>query len=709
MGSDRSLATFLLRCALVAAGLAWLVTTPRAEQGQRTSAARQPDRQGPPVTFKVDVSYVEMDAVVVDSRGTFVRDLKKDDFQVLEDGKPQLITAFGLVDIPVARTEAPLFMKRAIEPDVQTNARGYDGRIYVLVLDDLHTAFERTPRVKLAARRFVEQTLSDNDVAAVVFTSGGNGGQNFTQNRRLLLNAIDRFTGRKLRSAILNRLDQYNRSVSAQTSGNPIKDPEEEERGFNARTALDHLRRVSDYLAGIHGRRKALVFISEGIDYDINDPINNTQASTLIDGVRDLIAAAMRANVNIYSIDPRGLTDMGSEMMEMQNIVEDPSMNLTPEAMLAELRLSQDSLRTVAEQTGGFAAVNSNDFRTAFDRIRSENSSYYVIGYYPTAERRDGKFHAVQVKTTRPELVIHTRKGYLAPKGKAAPAKPAEAAPGTSVELREALDSPLPVPGITLDATVACLKGNPPNAWAVVTVQVPTGALRFPAQEAADDHLEMVVLAVDHDGKIRDGQRQELIIPVKGEARMMLPRVGLRMITHLKLPPGRYQVRAALHDSLNRTIGSVYSDVEVPDFGKEPFSMSGLFVTSARTAMIATPKPDEDLKKMMPAPPTTFREFPNGDELSVLAEVYDNLGSAPHAVDIRTTVQGDDGRVLFKHEEQRSNSEIGGARGGYGYTARIPLKDLAPGLYLLRVEAHSHLGRELTVSRETQFRVLAMK
>jgi VWFA-related protein len=692
----------------VAVGLAWLVSTPLAQQEQATSTAQQPDRQGPPVTFKVDVSYVEMDAVAVDSGGTFVRDLKKEDFQVLEDGKPQAITAFGLVDIPLARIEAPLFMKRAIEPDVQTNEEGYDGRIYVLVLDDLHTAFERTPRVKAAARRFVEQTLSDNDVAAVLFTGGGNGGQDFTKNRRLLLNAIDRFMGRKLRSATLNRIDQYNRTAG-QTTSNSIKDPEEQERAFNARTALDHLRRVSDYLGGIHGRRKALVFISEGIDYDITDPINNTEASTLIDGVRDLIAAATRANVNVYSLDPRGLTDMGSEMMDMQNIVEDPSMGLTPEAMLAELRLSQDSLRTVSEQTGGFAAVNANDLRAAFDRIRSENSSYYVIGYYPTAERRDGKFHAVQVKTTRPGVVIHTRKGYLAPKGRAAAAKPVEATPGTSAELHEALDSPLPVSGIPLDATVACLKGNPPNAAVVVTVQVPTGALRFPAQDTAEDHLEMVVLAVDHDGKIRDGQRQEITIPAKAEAHTMLTRVGLRMITRLKLPPGRYQVRAALHDSLSRTIGSVYSDVEVPDFGKEPFSMSGLFLTSARTAIIATPKPDEELKTMMPAPPPTFREFSNGDELSVLAEVYDNLGSAPHAVDIRTTVQGDDGRVLFKHEEQRSNSEIGGARGGYGYTARIPLKDLAPGLYLLRVEAHSHLGRELTVSRETQIRVLAMK
>jgi hypothetical protein len=129
------------------------------------STAPRADQQTPPVTFKVEVNYVEVDAVVLDKQGNFVRDLKMDDFQLLEDGKPQKIRTYSFVEIPVERAEKPLFVKQPIDPDVQTNARGTDGRIYMLVLDDLHTAALRSERVRAAARRFVQQ-MGANDQAA---------------------------------------------------------------------------------------------------------------------------------------------------------------------------------------------------------------------------------------------------------------------------------------------------------------------------------------------------------------------------------------------------------------------------------------------------------------------------------------------------------------------------------------------------------------
>src|SRR3989475_13323703 len=98
-----------------------------------------PPPQGP--TFKVRVDYVEVDIVVTDRQGNLVRDLKKDDFQVLEDGKAQSISAFSLVDIPVERADRPLFQPDPIEPDVKTNEHPFDGRIYVMVIDDYHTNF----------------------------------------------------------------------------------------------------------------------------------------------------------------------------------------------------------------------------------------------------------------------------------------------------------------------------------------------------------------------------------------------------------------------------------------------------------------------------------------------------------------------------------------------------------------------------------------
>jgi VWFA-related protein len=144
-----------------------------------------PVEQGP--TFKLAVEFVEVDAIVTDDTGDFVRGLSKDDFQILDDGKPQTISNFSVVDIPVERSLRPLYAREPIEPDVRTNDRPFEGRVYVMVIDDWHTGISRTARVKAAARQFIQQRFGANDLMAVVHTAGGAvSGQEFTNNRRLL-------------------------------------------------------------------------------------------------------------------------------------------------------------------------------------------------------------------------------------------------------------------------------------------------------------------------------------------------------------------------------------------------------------------------------------------------------------------------------------------------------------------------------------------
>ena len=169
----------------------------------------------PEVTFKVEVNYVEEDVRVVDRDGRFVRGLKREDFQVLEDGKPQKVETFGMVDIPNARPRKPLYLgpdAPPIEPDVAVNKQVLDGRLYLIVLDDYHVAPLRSQNVRNLARRFVLEKLGPDDQAAVVVTSGLlRASQDFTQNRRLLLEAIDNFLGQKLPSAGLTRNEKMSR------------------------------------------------------------------------------------------------------------------------------------------------------------------------------------------------------------------------------------------------------------------------------------------------------------------------------------------------------------------------------------------------------------------------------------------------------------------------------------------------------------------
>ncbi|MDR1990759.1 MAG: VWA domain-containing protein, partial [Acidobacteriaceae bacterium] len=217
-------------------------------------AGQTPSPQAPPTpTFRVDVEYVEVDALVSDKNGQFVRGLTKDDFQVLEDGKPQSITNFSLVDIPIEQPTRPLFASAPIERDVQSNERPFDGRVYVMVLDDYHVDVTRTARVRASARQFIERNLGANDLMAIIFTGGrSQDAQEFTNNKRLLLAAVDHFTGQKLRSATLNRNDDYFRNQSVGSS-DPAQDMDEQQRAYNARSMLVTLQKVAEWFGSVRG------------------------------------------------------------------------------------------------------------------------------------------------------------------------------------------------------------------------------------------------------------------------------------------------------------------------------------------------------------------------------------------------------------------------------------------------------------------------
>jgi VWFA-related protein len=687
-----------------------LATALRASQ-EPAQAPSQPDRQMPPVTFRVEINYVEVDATVVDRKGDFVGNLQASDFQLFEDGKPQTIASFGLVRIPIERPETPLFARQPIEPDVQSNDKPFDGRVYMIVLDGLHTSPMYTPWVRSAAKRFIQSSIGANDVAAVVSTQGS-ASQDFTGNKRLLLAAVDRFMGNALQSATLNKIEDLSRQQAMSAMDPTPKDFDDLQRAFNASATLRTIRQLADFMSGVRGRRKALVLFSEGIDYDITDVMGNQGASGVIDDSRDAIGAATRSNVSIYSVDPRGLSAEGGFDASMQGppVDVDPSYHLDSTGLQNEARLQQDSLRLLSDETGGIAAVNSNDFASAFDRIRSDNSNYYVLGYYPTNERRDGKFRKIDVKVSRPGVEVRFRQGYMAPHGKAAAAAVPDATEGTPLVLRELLGSPLPIPGLRISATAAAFKGSGANASVNLVVQADGRDLAFKEKDGKfEETLDMAVIAVDEsNGKAQGGLNHVLKMPLLPATYQQVVRNGLRITTRMDLPPGRYQLRIGIVESNDKRTGSVHLDLEIPDFRAEPLMMSGLVLTSALAGQVRTAvgNPNDELRKALPGPPTVSREFRSGEELALLAEIYDNEGPTPHSVDITTSLLADDGREVYKHEDQRSSAELGGASGGYGHRALIPLRGVAPGLYVLKVEARSRLGKSPSVSREVQIRVV---
>jgi len=660
-------------------------------------AAPPPD--APPVVFRVEIDYVEADVYVTDAQNNPVNDLKLEDFEVLEEGKPQKVTSFSLVNIPIERAERPLFATQPIEDDVQTNNH-IEGRIYLIVLDDLHTDFTRTPRVKAAMRRFFERSFGTNDLAAIVFTGRSSGSQDFTNNPRLLMSAVDKFVGRKLRSATIERLD--NVRVNPATGGlQPGDDNQMMERSFNARNAMGTVRKLAEFMANVRGRRKAMLLVGEGVDYDIHEAVGlagSTASAVLLD-THDAIASASRGNVSIYAIDPRGLTTGDEELITVSSTMPEQGAGLN--SLQNELRLSQDSLRVLAANTGGFAALNRNDFNSAFDRIVQENSQYYLLGYYSTNTRRDGRYRKIQIRLKRPGLrVARARDGYFEARGR----RPNEPPPAANPALAAALSSPLPVSGLPLKVFAGAFKGEAPNAAVAVVLELDASKLDFvEANGTFNESLEFANAATDSRGKVYPGERHTANLTLKPDTYERAKDRGFRVLTQVSLPPGRYQLRLAAGNKSGKA-GSVLYDLDVPEFYKEPFVMSGVAITAASASLTPTVKAKDPLGDFLPGPPVATREFAVGDTLMFFAEFYENGAGSPHMVDLKAELRSEGGRVVLEAAEERSSTEVRGG-GGYGFAGRLPLTDLQPGLYVLHVEGRSRVGQNATASRDIQVRI----
>ena len=687
--------------------------------GAQSLAQQPPQGQSPaqPI-FRMGVNFVEVDAVVTDARGQFVRNLASGDFEVFENGTPQNVSVFSLVDIPVEREDRPLY-RPAVTSDVLSNEQGSGGRVYFLILDDLHVAAFRSSHVRQMAQRFVDRYLGANDLAAVIHVGQSSANQPFTFSKPLLRRSINRFRGHKLPSRTLNKLaDATQQQELADLPGNfmgPLIDADSPVRLEFANMMLATLEDLSRYVQRLQGRRKAFVLFSEGIDYDLDSPLTDsfsglavgTEVSTIHGAMRAMLETAMRANVSIYPVDPRGL---GHELEGIAGLGPIPSKYSFPEGvdplptygirdvqrgLRDELDGALDALRMLASETGGFPAINSNDFERPFQRIVEENSSYYLLGYYPTNPANDGTFRNVRVRVRRPDVDVVARRGYFAPRPTGETPRTPESAVAV---LREVAASPAASSGLSMRVVPQVLKA--PSGLARVHLTVELGAGELPFREADglfSNDLMLIWEATDGDGEVRASMTRRATFQLRPRAHAQVEEFGVNMIAEFDLPAGRYQLRVAGLEELSGRSGSVIGDLEVPRFRTSTLEMSSL-VLGARTSKFEFAVSDGAgaLARLLPAPPTARREFASTEQLAVYAEIYDN-DTRPHTVDLSARVTAEDGREVFVAEDQRDQRELAGR--SYGHLVALPLDQFRPGRYVLTVAARSRLGTE--VKRET--------
>src|SRR5438309_3101624 len=386
-------------------------------------------------TFTVRIDLVTNDVIVRDEKGNFVPDLKKDEFEIFEDGVKQDIASMTVVTggrvTNVLAPPPPPPPEGIILPPTRPK-NDVSGRIFLFFVDDLHLQFHNTGRVRELFKKISKELVHDGDMFGIVSSGPSSIAIDMTYDRNRLDEAIKKMTGNELKPS----------DIIQGPSG--AEGPSEVR--YRAHVAFSTVNDVLNELEKVHNRRKALVYVSDGYDFnpfqdsrlglmDPNSPFaqnefarsqnqmnaqNSNGSSTpdpfssqqkqneefadadLARELGELTRTANRANVTMYTVDPRGLVGMGD--------IDD---QVDPQQWNEYVRKSQDSLRVIAEETGGIAVVNQNDFSRALKRIDAETSDYYVLGYYsknpdPTKRRRQ-----ITVKVNRPSASVWSRKEYV--------------------------------------------------------------------------------------------------------------------------------------------------------------------------------------------------------------------------------------------------------------------------------------------------------
>jgi VWFA-related protein len=374
-------------------------------------------------TFRAGVTLVSTDVIPRDDKGRFVSDLTRENFTVLEDGTPQTIASFSLVlGGRTFTTLSPPSAQPAPEGIVLPPPRSKppsdaSGRIVLIFIDDLHFEPEHSPQVRKLVQQIVDTVMHDGDLFAVVSTGPSYVAIDPTYDKKMVLEAVGKIRGSGPIPAEIFKMFE-----SAQGPG---------DLRARAQMAFYTAYDILGELEQVNNKRKAVIYISTGYDLDpfaagragkdriqggrFSDPLLNlideenpyfrmgtvTADIDLHKLMRELVLSANRANASIYTVDPRGLAGV----VDMSSLADQDDWR-------TYIQKTTSTLRYLAEETGGFPVVNTNDFVGEFKRIDAETSDYYVLGFYSSNPDPAKRTRRLEVKVDRPDVNVSSRRAY---------------------------------------------------------------------------------------------------------------------------------------------------------------------------------------------------------------------------------------------------------------------------------------------------------
>jgi VWFA-related protein len=621
-----------------------------------------------------------VDVSVLDQSRRPVRNLTAADFTILEDGKPRPIVAFVPVELAEpapAAGRAPWL--RDVAPDVITNDVRPEGRLVVIMLDWSIRFVDQQLARRIAAAA-VDQ-LGPDDLAAVVFSSAfANSGtpQNFTADRARLLAAINRPFAMALHNPPIG-------PAHDPRNGNEVMldDPEGYESGdCLCRVCVpETIARIADAVRDVQGRRKSLLFIGtyfrsyEALQGPTSRPAPGPPASItgivrpsvntmacagrLKDAREKMVRATALANLTIHTLDPVGI---------------ETALNSPLGGSLVGIQERQHDLPVLADLTGGRTVMNTETPEAQLPALFAESHSYYLLAFAPADARANGKLRRIEVKVNRPDVAVRTRSGYFAGETRAPDRGPTVVAP----EAAAALEGVLPRRDLPLSVTVAPF-ATPGAAEAAVAIVLGVRQPVAPDRAQPSAPVKVLAAAFDRNGRSVNSETQTVGVTLRADATGSMP---YEVVSRLALKPGRYEVRVAL-DGAASGRASVYTYVDVPDFARQPLSLSGI-VVSASPAVLSAPK--DAFANLLPVVPTARRHFGRTDRATAFVRVYQEAGKPAQKVDVAARLVDAGDQVLTNVVTSFGADRFAGNRGA-DYRVDLPIERLGNGEYLFVIEA----------------------
>jgi VWFA-related protein len=552
--------------------------------------ARQPpapQAQARPV-FRSGRDLVVVNVVVRDKNGKLVRGLTKRDFTVLEDNKPQTVESFDFEELdtvaepmqvagemlagvagrpaaakpdaaaPAPAPAAPLASRPAVDLG--------DRRLMVLFFDLSSMQPEEVARAVASGRDYIEKRLSPADVISVVSLGTSlNVDQDFTSDRAFLLAALNRLSPAEGNGFVES---QTVAAEDAVDTGNAFTPDETEFNIFNTDRRLDALRSLADVLAGIE-QKKSVIYFSGGMTQQGMD----NQAA-----MRAVVDRAVRANMSIYAADTRGLQALpaGGEARSASARGQGAFSGRTMENARSGLEGSQDSLSTLAEDTGGRAFFDANEFSEVYDQVVKDTTAYYLLGYTSTNTATDGRYRRIKVALKQPGYKLEFRSGYYAPRDFSHSGRD-----DREQQMQDHLLSDLPPTDLPVHGAAGYFRLKPNRYFVPVSFIVPGARVQF-SKSSDKEKATLDVLGV-----IRDPQKRivawirdtvKLAVAATADVR----RRNVQYDTSFELPPGVYGVKVIIRENQLGTVGSLETSLVVPDIEREPLKVSSVVLSTQR-------------------------------------------------------------------------------------------------------------------------------